>query len=348
MIRECPVVTEKLVHMMLDRARRFTSSDLQDEKMQSLGRLSAGLAHELNNPASAAARSARLLSEGLTNLEEASRAVGAAQLRDEQREVVERWRQACVTPLLSLRSPLERADREEAIGAWLEEHDADPALSAALVDTPQTIQDFEGLAAMFDGATLSATLRWLAADCASRALAADVEKAARRVHDLVDAIKRHTYMDRTSAPEPVDLSTSVSDSLALLQHKARKKSVSVSVNLEPNLPRVLAIGGDLNQVWTNLIDNALDAVPESGTLTIGAERHLGFVLVRVVDNGTGIPQDIRERIFEPFFTTKPVGQGTGQGLDITRRLVRRNNGDIEVESRPGRTEFRVTLPAAQE
>ena len=348
MIRECPVVTEKLVHMMLDRARRFTSSDLQDEKMQSLGRLSAGLAHELNNPASAAARSARLLSEGLTNLEEASRAVGAAQLRDEQREVVERWRQACVTPLLSLRSPLERADREEAIGAWLEEHDADPALSAALVDTPQTIQDFEGLAAMFDGATLSATLRWLAADCASRALAADVEKAARRVHDLVAAIKRHTYMDRTSAPEPVDLGTSLSDSLVLLQHKARKKSVSVSVNLEPNLPRVLAIGGDLNQVWTNLIDNALDAVPESGTLTIGAERRLGFVLVRVVDNGTGIPQDIRERIFEPFFTTKPVGQGTGQGLDITRRLVRRNNGDIEVESRPGRTEFRVTLPAAQE
>ena len=131
----------------------------------------------------------------------------------------------------------------------------------------------------------------------------------------------------------------------MLLHKARKKSVGVNVTSEPDLPPARAIGGDLNQIWTNLIDNAIDAVSESGRV-IAAARQLNFVVVRVEDNGRGIPNDIRERIFDPFLTTKPVGQGTGLGLDIARQLIRRNNGDIEVESRPGRTEFRITLPVA--
>jgi len=147
-------------------------------------------------------------------------------------------------------------------------------------------------------------------------------------------------------PEPVDVVESLNDSLALLLHKARKKSIGVKVSSEPGLPPAQAIGGDLNQIWTNLIDNAIDAVPESGQVVVSAARQLNFVVVRVEDNGGGIPDDIRERIFDPFVTTKPVGQGTGLGLDIARQLIRRNNGDIEVESRPGRTEFRVRLPVA--
>jgi signal transduction histidine kinase len=186
----------------------------------------------------------------------------------------------------------------------------------------------------------------VAADCSSRALAVEVERAATRIHDLVAAVKRFTYMDRTSAPEAVDLAISLNDAVALLLHKARKKSVSVNVKLDPNLPRVRAIGGDLGQVWTNLIDNALDAVAGSGQVTITAAHRLGSVVVGIVDDGPGIPPGIGERIFDPFFTTKPVGQGTGLGLAIARRLVRRNDGDIEVESRPGRTEFRVMLPVA--
>jgi signal transduction histidine kinase len=153
-------------------------------------------------------------------------------------------------------------------------------------------------------------------------------------------------MDRTSAPEPVDLSISLNDTVALLQHKARRKSVRVSVGLEPDLPRVRAIGSDLNQIWTNLIDNAIDAVGEAGEVAITAAPRLGFVIVHIVDNGAGIPPNLGDQIFDPFFTTKPVGQGTGLGLDIARRLVHRNDGDIEFESRPGRTEFRITLPVA--
>lgn len=346
MIRECPTVMATLVHLMLDRARRFTSSDLQDEKMMSLGKLAAGLAHELNNPASAAARSVRLLVDGLVDLEEASRALGAALLSEAQLEIVNRSRQACLSAVPSVLSPIERADREESIAAWLEEHGADPAAAAALVETAVTFEYLNALASALDDGALNTTLRWVAADCSSRALAVEVERAATRIHDLVAAVKRFTYMDRTSAPEAVDLAISLNDAIALLLHKARKKSVGVNVKLDSNLPRVRAIGGDLGQVWTNLIDNALDAVVESGQVTITAAHRLGSVVVGIVDDGPGIPPGIVERIFDPFFTTKPVGQGTGLGLDIARRLVRRNDGDIEVESRPGRTEFRVTLPVA--
>jgi signal transduction histidine kinase len=345
MIRECPNVTAILVHVMLDRARRFTSSDLQDEKMLSLGKLSAGLAHELNNPASAAARSAKLLIEGLARLEAASRDLGAAQLTDTSRTAIDRARTACEGAMPSALSPIERADREEAIATWLDSHAADAAADA-LVDTGMRLEDLDALASALDQDTLSTVLRWIAADCATRALVSDIEKATTRIQNLVAAVKRFTYMDRAATPEPIDLASSINDSVALLLHKARRKSVAVSINVEPDLPRVLAIGGDLNQVWTNLIDNAIDAVPEAGRITITAGRQADYVIVHVIDDGPGIPQDIRERIFDPFVTTKPVGQGTGLGLDIARRLVRRNNGDIEVESRPGRTEFRVTLPVA--
>ncbi len=346
MIRECPTVTATLVHLMLDRARRFTSSDLQDEKMVSLGKLAAGLAHELNNPASAAARSVRLLVDGLGDLEEASRAVGAARLSEAQLAVVNRCRVACLSAVPSALSPIQRADREESIAAWLEAHRVDPGAAGALVETAVTFEGLNALASALDDGVLTTTLRWVAADCSSRALAGEVERAATRIHDLVAAVKRFTYMDRTSAPEAVDLAISVNDAVALLLHKARKKSVGVTVQLEPNLPRVRAIGGDLGQVWTNLIENAIDAVAESGQVTITGAHRLDYVVVGIVDDGPGIPPEIGERIFDPFFTTKPVGHGTGLGLDIARRLVRRNDGDIEVESRPGRTEFRVTLPVA--
>ncbi len=155
-------------------------------------------------------------------------------------------------------------------------------------------------------------------------------------------------MDQRQMPEAIDLSQGLRDSVALMLHKARKKSIGVTINVEERLPHVLAIGSDLNQVWTNLIDNAIDAAPEAGHVEISARRELKFVVVRVVDDGPGIPADIRERIFDPFFTTKPVGQGTGIGLEIARRYVHRNEGDIDVVSQPGRTEFRVSLPVASE
>jgi signal transduction histidine kinase len=347
MIRECPTVTAILVHQMLDRARRFTSSESQDEKMTSLGRLSAQVAHELNNPASAATRSSHLLGDGITRLEDASRALGALQMAERQQAAIDRLRGTCMSapPVLS---PIDRSDREDAIADWIERRGLKPdsEVEGALVDTALTLEDLDALAAEFTGESLKTALKWLAADCGIRMLASEVELATSRIHDLVATIKRVSYMDRTSAPEPVELASSLNDSITLLKHKMRRKSVNLSVGLEPDLPRVQVIGGDLNSVWMNLIDNALDAVRDSGEVAVEAVRRQNFVVVTVTDNGSGIPEHIRERIFEPFFTTKEKGDGTGMGLDTARRLVQRNGGDIGVESRPGRTVFSVTLPVA--
>jgi signal transduction histidine kinase len=340
-------VTAILVHIMLDRARVFTSSDLHDEKMISLGKLAAGLAHELNNPASAAARSAKLLIDGLIEADAASRALGAMRLSGPTLAAIERARDVCLAGATARAlSPIERADREETIASWLDKHGVDRATAAPLAETPVTLELLDELAAALDTSALSTTLHWIAAGCTTRALASEVEKAATRVHDLVAAVKRFTYMDRHAAPEAVDVAQGLSDTVAVLSNKARTKSIGMTITVEPNLPRVRGFGGELNQVWANLIDNALDAAPASGRVTVTAGRGVGSVIVSVVDDGPGIPADIQERIFDPFFTTKPVGKGTGLGLDIARRLVRRSDGEIEVESRPGRTEFRVTLPVA--
>jgi signal transduction histidine kinase len=346
--RECPTITAALVHVMLDRARTFTSSELLDEKMMALGRMSAGLAHELNNPASAIARSAKLLSPTLAEAENASRAIGAARLTDAQHEAIDSVRVGCASAAPSTLTPIERADREEALTEWLEAHRVDPDAAAALVDTGTTVDALETLASAVHGRELDAAVRWIAAGCTIRTLTSDIEKAASRVHDLVGAVKRFSFMDQRQTPEPIDLSQGLRDSVSLLLHKARKKSIGVTISVDQNLPLVRAIGSDLNQVWTNLIDNAIDAAPEAGHVEISARREVQFVMVRVVNDGPGIPPDIRDRIFDAFVTTKPVGQGTGLGLEIARRLIHRNEGDIDFVSQQGRTEFRVSLPLASE
>ena len=348
MIRQCHELTAAFVHVMLDRARTFTSNDLHDEKLMSLGRLAAGLAHELNNPASAIVRSAKGFPEHLAGAERASRALGAAGLSPEQLAAVDQVRTICLgTPVTTVHSALERADREDAIVAWLEEHGADASSAEPLAETAVTIETLDRLAATLEGPALDAALAWVAADCATRRIAVDIERAASRIHGLVAAVKGFTRMDHATAPEAVDVSRGLTDTLAVLQSKARAKSVAMTVAVEPDLPRVQGYGGELNQVWLNLIDNALDAVATGGRVDIAASSRGGAVEVRVVDDGPGIPDDIRGRIFDPFFTTKRVGEGTGLGLDIVRRLVQRHDGTIEVDSRPGRTEFRVCLPVTR-
>jgi len=168
-----------------------------------------------------------------------------------------------------------------------------------------------------------------------------------RISGLVIAIKGFTHMDQAMVAAPVDLSDSLGNTIAVLGSKARGKSVSVVVKVEPDLPHVLGLAGELNQIWANLIDNSLDAVKESGRIEVLANREKKRVVVRIVDNGPGIPADVRARIFDPFFTTKPMGEGTGLGLDIVRRLVQHNDGEISVESQPGRTELRISLPIAE-
>ena len=342
---ECPHVTAGLVHTMLDRVRVFKSSDLQIEKLASLGKLAAGLAHELNNPASASARSAQLLIAALAESEEASQALGAVGLTAPERAALDRVRTLCLdTPATSVRTPLERADREESIATWLTSHRADESYAAALAETDVKLETLTQLAGTLAGEKLGAALRWVAAGCTVRGLARDIERASSRVHALVSAVKGFTYMDHASAPEPVDVGKGLTDTLAVLAAKARSKAAALTVNVAADLPRVKGFGGELNQVWANLIDNALDAVQDGGRVTVTAAHDGKSVVVRVADDGPGITPEVKDRIFDPFFTTKAVGKGTGLGLDIVRRLVDRHEGLIDVTSEPGKTEFRVTLP----
>jgi signal transduction histidine kinase len=348
LIRECPQVVEILVHQMLDRARIFNADGLQDEKMISLGKLSAGLAHELNNPASAIERSAATLGQRLDEAEQAARGLGAARLSDAQLAAVDAIRASCIsTRDRGVRSPLADAEREEAMTDWLAGHGLDESLAEPLAETAVTFDALNRIAGAVGGPALNAVLRWAAAGCSVRTLAIEIQDAALRISRLVSSIKRYTHMDRATVAEPVDLTEGLDDTITMLRSKARSKAASIVVDVPIDLPRVRGFAGELNQIWMNLINNALDAIPKSGRVDVLAHPENRSVAVRIIDNGSGIPPDVRDRIFEPFFTTKPVGEGTGLGLDIVQRLIRHNNGEIKlVESKPGHTEFRVVLPVA--
>jgi signal transduction histidine kinase len=346
--RECFEVTSILVHTMVDRARLFTSSELQNEKMISLGKLSAGLAHELNNPASAIERCAAMLEDRLEDSEEATRDLAAATLSDSQIAAVEAVRASCMaTPSCGVRSPLEQCDREEAIAEWLAKQGLDTASAQMLADTGVTFDALDQLVAAVGRPELNAVVRWAAAGCAVRNLTSKIQDSAMRISSLVTAVKGFTHMDQANVAEPVDLGPSLGNTVSVLNSKATEKSVAVTLDLEAELPKVRGFAAELNQVWGNLIDNALDAVSDGGRVEVLAGRENQSVVVRIRDDGPGISPEIRDRIFDPFFTTKPLGQGTGLGLDIVRRLVRHNDGAIAFESQPGRTEFRVTLPIAE-
>ena len=349
MIQRCPAFTTRVVHLMLDRARSFRSSDLQEEKAISLGKLAAGLAHEINNPASAAVRASKLLLAGLPDTDAAVQGLGRAALTEEHVEAVERLREACLAgPTPPQRSPIEQSDHEDEIAGWLERHGSDPGLAASLADTALDIHALDEAASQVPPDGLDAALRWIAARCAIHSLASDVGTAATQIYELVDTVKRFTYMDNLSAPEIVDVEEGLRDTLEVLSFKVRSKDADVRFEIEANLPKVQATGSDLNQVWLALVDNALDAISNAGRIDVSARRELDRVVVRVIDDGAGIPEEVLPRIFDPFFTTKAPGQGMGLGLEIVRRLLRRCRGDVTVESRPGRTEFRVRLEAEQD
>jgi signal transduction histidine kinase len=347
LIRECYCVTSACVHTMVDRARVFTTTDLHDERIRSLGHLAAYLTHELNNPTSAVARSAMALGLALKESDSAARAVGAACLDEPQLAAIDQFLSAVSadSPDPALTS-LERSDREEAITNWLIDHGADDRAAPSLGRLPAPLPALDRLATLVDRAALPAVVRYVAAEVEARTLAVEIERAASRISGLVAAVKRFTYLDQATAPKPVDIGIGLRDTVTILNPKARTKAISVSLDIQAGLPMVLGFGGDLNQVWMNLVDNAIDAAPQHGHVTVTAVGDGKSIVVRVVDDGPGIPDEIRGRIFEPFFTTKPPGEGTGMGLDIASRVVARHEGEIEVSSVPGRTEFRVTLPTA--
>ena len=345
LIHECDELTTVLVHVMVDRARVFKSSELLDEKMASLGRLAAGLAHELNNPASAVERSAKTLVAELGVLEDATKKFCALNLSDEECLILTGSPAdgGSARPTLS---PIERADRLDEIDSWLSSHDLPGIDADPLLESGIRLAALDRLVSLVGREKAGIVLAHMASAQAVRQLATEIETAASRIHSLVAAVKGFTYVNQQSTLQPIAIGRGLSDTVTVLRSKARAKSVAVDVVVPADLPAVDGYGGELNQVWANLLDNAIDATP-GGHVRVDASTDADHVVVRVTDDGPGIPEGIRNRIFDPFFTTKDVGQGTGLGLDIARRIIQRHQGTIDLHTSSSGTEFCVTLPVSK-
>jgi signal transduction histidine kinase len=350
MLQRMPVLAERLVGLMSDRVRESTKMDQQRDKLMALGKLSAGLAHELNNPAAAAKRGANEMLGALEDLRAADLRLCRHNLTPEQRQFIAKFESEAIahtsaaTPLRAL----EQSDREDELGVWLDEQGVAeswklaPTLSEAGVNTEalERVLDKTGRDALGD------VLARIAAQLSTAKLIGDIKTSVGRISELVGAIKEYSYMDQASVQE-VDLHKGLDNTVLILRYKLRKKNIDVVCDYADDLPRVTAYGSELNQVWTNLIDNAVDAMGEGGRLKIRTKLEPTDVLVEIRDNGAGIPIDVQTHIFEPFYTTKPVGEGTGLGLDAVSRIVRKHRGNIRFQSKPGDTCFQVRLPLAQ-
>ncbi|HXY49132.1 MAG TPA: ATP-binding protein [Terriglobales bacterium] len=346
MLNRIPALGPRLVGVLSDRVREVTKQDQAREKLASLGKLSAGLAHELNNPAAAGKRAAAGLRETFTALERANAGLDEQNLGAEARallrsiEDLTRKVQAQTRP----RSPLELSDREGQLRAWLENNGITDGwqLAPNLAEADVKVDDLVQLTKLLPPSALGPAIARVAASLEIQRLLADVEHSTGRIAELVGAIKEYSFMDEAPRQE-VDVARGIESTLVMLSHKL-KRGITVIRDYDANLPRIPSYGSELNQVWTNLIDNAADAMRGQGELRIRTATEGDEVLVEFVDNGPGIPAEIQTRIFDPFFTTKPMGEGTGLGLDTVSRIVRKHRGNVSFVSQPGKTCFRVRLP----
>lgn len=342
MLHRMPDLAQRLVGVLTDRVRSFTVVNQEREKLAALGKLSAGLAHELNNPAAAARRSAGALRDCLERLRQVGRSstIGpddCARLAKREEEI-----RAALKPA-QFKDEFARVEREETIQGWLEARKVPDAwkLAPLLAEVNLTDSQLESFAEVA-GASLGPELTRFATILEMQRIADELEHSTTRISDLIKAIKEYSYMDRARLQE-VDITKSLETTLTILQHKL-KRGIAVTRDYAPDLPKIMAFGSELNQVWTNIIDNAADAMGDNGNLRIRIARENDFILVEIADNGPGIPPDVKSRIFEPFFTTKGVGEGTGLGLDFVRRIVTGMHGQISVDSVPGDTRFAVRIP----
>lgn len=322
----------------------------QRERLLAMGKLTAGLTHELNNPAAAASRATASLRDRFAGMRHKLAMLADGKLDGAMLRSLTTLQEEFVSRIGGARdlSALERSDREDAVGDWLEEHDVDRPWELAGVFVAAGLEDadLERVAAAVAPSFLEPALRWLAYTVETETLLAEIADSTGRISTLVDAAKQYSQMDRTPH-RPTDLHVGLDATLVMLSAKIAP-GVTVVKEYDRSLPEVPAYAGELNQVWTNLIVNALDAMGGEGTLTLRTSRDGDCAVVEIADTGPGIPEELRRRVFEPFFTTKPVGQGTGLGLDVSWRIVvKRHGGDLRVTSTPGDTRFQVLLPLTE-
>jgi signal transduction histidine kinase len=348
LLHQIPVLEPRMVGLLTDRVRDFTRREQEYERFLALGKLSAGLAHELNNPVSAAQRSADELRRRLNVLRKSTIELVSAGGTADSFRALDAVRRAAAERPAPVGDPIARSAEEEALAVWLTACDVhEPWFNAGtFVAVGVTVDELTGAVAGLPQEACKSALAWLAAHVAADSLVREVSQATDRIADLLAAIKSYTQMDRPSDREAISVASALDTVLALFGERFTQKGVHVHREYAPDLPLVSVYVSEINRLWAVLLSNALDAVPQDGTITVRACRSTGSVLAEVVDNGPGVPVAIRDRIWEPFFTTKDVGQGSGLGLDIARRIVARHSGSIELHQMPGETVFAVRIPVS--
>ena len=347
MLEICPGVMRSVLKIAAQRSQIHETVTQQQAKLMSLGTLSAGLAHELNNPAAAVRRNVETLETILQKLPLLALKLHSSEITQAQLTfLTELYQQLASTETIVL-APLAQSEAEDAVSDWLEAHDIEDSwkLAPTFVAAGLNVERLTDIAAHIEPTCLSATVTWLEATLTGTKLLQDIDCSSTRISELIQSMKDYSQMDQTPLQE-IDVHNGIESTLTILKHKLK---YGVTIKREyGELPKICAYGRELNQVWTNLIDNAIDAMNGNGELTIRTLQEQYDIIVEIQDTGSGIPAKIRSRIFEPFFTTKGVGAGTGLGLDITRRIVaQRHHGEISVDSKPGKTTFRIRLPIQQ-
>lgn len=339
-------LTQRLVVQMSNRIREFSQLRFQNEKLMALGRLSAGLAHELNNPASAMVRSAEALYKKIHQTPEQFKKVISIDITPEKTDAVNRVLFQRIRAGLRKYQLIERQNALDELIDWLDDHELEDTeeLAETFVDFGLTTEDLDHIHSLLNPKDLPVILWWIESTLSLEQQVEEIRHSANRISELVQSVKSYSHMDRGAGMERIDLKTGIVSTLVMLKHALKDKSIQVNQSFPQEIPLVQGYTGELNQVWTNLIINALDAMEPGGTLAIHMESLGESVQVRIQDNGHGIPSEIQSQIFEPFFTTKKMGEGSGMGLDIVQRILERHGAGIRLISRPGHTQFILSFP----
>lgn len=349
MIRNHHELVEVLVHVMTDRVRDTTRQQQLNDKMMALGKLSAGLAHELNNPSAAVVRSAHELKRHLSNIPENFKRVIKIRASD---EVVDKVNDLVFSKIASLgKAPLslmQKTALEDELTTWLEENNIDNAyeMVETFAEFGMQPDDLEEAKSWLRPEDKAPVIGWLYQVFTTEKLVGEIEEAAKRINTLVTSVKGYTHMDQAPEKMPTDIHIGIRNTLTMLNHKLKKNNIKLIESFQADLPKASIYVSEMNQVWTNIIDNAIDAMEgrTNSTMEIKTEKSGPFINVSIIDNGPGIPKEIQDKIFDPFFTTKSIGKGTGLGLEVVRQIINQHNGKVYVNSEPGRTEFVVCFP----